>query len=286
VNIRDQYSWLQYYYQRMRQNYRFRSLNPPPDGWPILLGISFPKSGTNLLRQVLLAFAQIAPYADRSFDVFAAFDAKSGKPRNQEDALQFLNKLRGGDIAAVHFHTWPEVVAQVLTRKYIPFFIYRDPRDVVVSHVFYVTTMAPEHVHHKHYAEELTSFDDRLTTSILGRPEIDVDFPDIRKRYEPYLGWVDLPQVLPLRYEDFILDRQDTLNRVSMHYSKWLDIPVSQEKMLTYFDRCIAPEKSPTFRSGKVGGWKTHFQEKHKELFKQVSGDLLIQLGYESDSNW
>lgn len=286
MNLRDQYSWLHYYYQRTHQKYRFRTLPPPPDDWPILLGISFPKSGTNLLRQVLLAFTQIAPYADRSFDVFASFDAETGTQRTQEDALQFLSNLKAGDIAAVHFHTWPEVVTRVRSSKYIPYFIYRDPRDVVVSHVFYVTKMAPEHVHHKHYAEELTSFDDRLTTSILGRPDIDVYFPDIRKRYEPYMDWLDLPEVLSLRYEDFILDRQNTLNRVSSHYSRRMDFPVSPEKMHTYYERCIAPEKSPTFRSGKVGGWKTHFQEKHRELFKQVSGDLLIRLGYESDSNW
>lgn len=286
MNLRGQLSWLQYYINRIQQRYRFRRLASPQDGWPILIGISFPKSGTNLLRQVLMGFSKIAPYADRSFDVFAAFDAETGKSRSQNDALQFLVNLRAGDIAAAHLHTWTKVVELVRSQAFIPFFIYRDPRDVVVSHVFYVTQMAPTHLHHKHYAEVLTSFNERLTTSILGRPDIDADFPDIRKRFEPYLGWLDLPEVLSLRFEDFITDRKTTLSRISMHYSKRISIPVSLDKMLTYFEESIAPEKSPTFRSGKVGDWKRHFQEQHKELFKQVTGDLLIRLGYEDNLNW
>ena len=147
------------------------------------MGVSFPKSGTNLLRQVLAAFIRVAPFADRSFDVFAAFDAETGAASTIADALSFLAVLNPGDIAAAHFFAWPEVVERVCGSGYISYFIYRDPRDVVVSHVFYVTKMAPEHSHHQYYTEELRTFDERLRASILGRPNIDQDFPDIGKRF-------------------------------------------------------------------------------------------------------
>jgi len=48
----------------------------------------------------------------------------------------------------------------------------------------------------------------------------------------------------------------------------------------------INPGKSPTFRSGKIGGWKKAFNEENKSIFKDLAGDLLIQLGYEKDLNW
>jgi len=41
-----------------------------------------------------------------------------------------------------------------------------------------------------------------------------------------------------------------------------------------------------SFRKGKAGGWREHFMENHKRLFKQVAGKLLITLGYEGDHDW
>jgi hypothetical protein len=48
----------------------------------------------------------------------------------------------------------------------------------------------------------------------------------------------------------------------------------------------IQPRKSHTFRSGKTGGWKQHFTDEHKSLFKDVAGDLLVKLGYEENNDW
>ena len=48
----------------------------------------------------------------------------------------------------------------------------------------------------------------------------------------------------------------------------------------------VDPRRSPTFRRGKAGAWREHFSPETKALFKEVSGDLLIRLGYEEDHNW
>ena len=285
--------WLRYHTRRQSQGWRFRQLTPPKGGWPVLLGISFPKSGTNLLRQVLEAFVQVGPFADRSFDVFAAFDAETGLARSGQDAVRFLNTLRPGDIAAAHFHTWPEAVQASSQPRYLPYFMYRDPRDVVISHVFYVTDRFAEHVHHKYYTEVLTSFDERLRTSILGLPNAvgpdgkPVDFPDIGQRFEPYLGWLDQPGVLSQRYEDYILDRPAAIGKAVDHFMQRVDtLPATRQQLIQAVEQNIIPEKSPTFRSGKVGDWQKHFKDEHKALFKKVAGQTLIKLGYEKDENW
>lgn len=51
--------------------------------------------------------------------------------------------------------------------------------------------------------------------------------------------------------------------------------------------QAIAPERSHTFRKG--GGarnWERRFTPEHKEQFKSVAGELLVELGYEQDLNW
>lgn len=281
------YSWLRYSYERSQQARRYRSLSIPTGGWPVLLGISFPKSGTNLLRQVLAAFREAGPFADRSFDVFAAFDAKTGRATNIQDAIKYLTSLKSGDIAAAHFHALPEIAHEAIKPRFLPYFMYRDPRDVVISHVFYVTDRAKEHAHHHYYHDILTNFDERLRTSIMGRPEIDIDFPDIGKRFEPYLGWLGYPEVLSQRYEDYILDREQAINQAVEHFLQRVDTLTTQRKeLIKLVEKNIVPEKSPTFRSGKTGEWQKYFNDEHKQLFKASAGVILIQLGYEKDLEW
>lgn len=45
-------------------------------------------------------------------------------------------------------------------------------------------------------------------------------------------------------------------------------------------------EAASFFRKGVAGDWKNVFTERDKQDFKAVAGDLLIELGYEEDSDW
>jgi hypothetical protein len=40
------------------------------------------------------------------------------------------------------------------------------------------------------------------------------------------------------------------------------------------------------YRKGIAGDWRNHFTGDHKALFKHITGDLLIKLGYEKDNTW
>jgi hypothetical protein len=252
---------------------------------PALLGISFPKSGTHLLDQILTGFADVAPYAKRVHSFYAEYDGESGVKRAPEEALRWLDSLKERDIASAHLFARPEAVTRVCSQKFIPFFIFRDPRDVVVSHVYYVTEMETHHVHHEYY-KSLPDFDARLTVSILGRPDANVEFPNIAERFAPYLGWLDQPQVLTIHFEDLIQDRVQTLNRIIDHVLTRVPLRSSRELILESLESAINPTKSPTFRSGKTGEWKKSFTPEHKKIFKDVAGDLLIKLNFEKDFDW
>jgi hypothetical protein len=254
---------------------------------PILASNSFPKSGTNLLLQVLAGLDQIGPFLDLTGQPILTFEVSTGRKRSQAEINLDLEHMEAGDIFSAHLHATEENMRQLCRKEIVNYFIYRDPRDVVVSHAFFVTQMAPEHVHHEYYANSLKSFDERLMTSITGRPNIDLDFPDIGKRFEPYLKWLECDEVLAIRFEDLIEDRKHAISRIWDHFcASSYQVEIDRDKALEILEVGIDPAKSPTYRSGKVGEWSKYFKPEHNAKFKEVTGELLVQMGYEKDHTW
>jgi hypothetical protein len=271
--------------EKFAQSLRFGSVPEPEGGWPALLGISFPKSGTHLLDQILLGFSKVGPFSTRLHSFYAEYEGESGQSRSVDQALAWLDGLRARDVASAHLFARPEVVQRVEAPAFLPYFIFRDPRDVVVSHVFYVTEMESRHVHHAFYAS-LPDFDARLRISILGRPGLDITFPNIADRFAPYLGWMDCPKVMKLRFEDLVNDRERTLDRMLNHFLERVPLDLQRSSILAALENSINPRRSPTFRSGRTGEWKRYFTSEHKQLFRSVTGDLLQRLGYEPGNEW
>ncbi|MFN8384112.1 MAG: sulfotransferase domain-containing protein [Anaerolineales bacterium] len=274
-----------YQTEKIAQLVRFASVPKPQNDWPILLGMSFPKSGTHLLDQILLGFSKVAPFSLRVASLFANYDGETGRKRGADETLAWLNSLRPRDIASSHLFSLTEAVDVVCTPAFVPYFIYRDPRDIVVSHVFYVTDMETNHVQHA-YFKSLPDFNTRLKTSILGRPDAEVEFFDIGTRFKAYSAWLDQPSVLQIHFEDLINDRTATLTRIMDHFLARVPLQTNRQLILDSLETSINPKKSPTFRSGKTGEWKKHFTDEHKKIFKEVAGDLLVKLGYEKDNDW
>ncbi len=274
-----------YQAEKSAQRLRFASLPEPRGGWPVLLSISFPKSGTHLLDQILLGFSKVAPFSTRLHSFYAEYDGDTGRRRTEKETRAWLDSLRPLDITSAHLFATPLTAGRVATPAFIPYFIFRDPRDVVVSHVFYVTDMESRHVHHDYY-QSLPDFSARLRTSILGRPDAGIEFPDIAARFAPYMGWLDQPAVLKIHFEDLVNDRAATLGHILDHFLDRVPLEMPRETILAALESSINPKRSPTFRSGKTGEWTKYFTDEHKVLFKQVAGDLLVRLGYEKDGEW
>jgi len=274
-----------YQTEKQMQTLRFASMPKPESDWPILLGISFPKSGTHLFDQILLGFSKLAPFAKRLHSFYAEYEGESGEKRSPEQALAWLDSLRARDVASAHLFARPDAVKRVCSAAFVPYFIFRDPRDVVVSHVFYVTDMETRHVHHDYY-RSLPDFNARLNVSILGRPDANTEFLNISDRFAPYLGWLDHDQVLAIHFEDLIHDRAAALTRIMVHLLSRAPLQADSELILDALETSINPKKSPTFRSGKTGEWKKYFTDEHKKIFKDAAGELLLKLGYEKNNDW
>jgi hypothetical protein len=252
---------------------------------PPIFGNSKPKSGSHLLLQILNGFTQIMPYRYVEADPVRTI-TKQGTRRTKEEILGELENLPRGVIGWGYVEASSENVSFLCKPGRVNYFIHRDPRDMLVSQVFFATDMHEEHGMHDYY-NSLPDFGARLKVAITGIDRDGLYMVSIKQRYEGVFAWLKTPGVLCLRFEDLINNRDATLNAMLDEVEKTgYHIPTTREQALSILVEAIQPRKSHTFRSGKTGGWREHFTDEHKTLFKDVAGDLVVRLGYEETNDW
>jgi len=252
---------------------------------PPIFGNSKPKSGSHLLLQILNGFAQIIPYAYVEAEPVRTI-TKEGRRKTKEEILTDLRHIREGVIGWGYIEASAENTGFLCRPDRVNYFLYRDPRDMLVSQVFFATELNEEHGMHDYY-KSLPDFGARLKTAITGIDREGLHMASVNQRYEGVFDWLDQKDVLCLRFEDLITNQDATLNVMLDEVERTgYQIPTPRAKALTILADAIQPGKSHTFRSGKTGGWREHFTEEHKKLFKDVAGDLLVRLGYEKSNKW
>lgn len=252
---------------------------------PPIFGNSKPKSGSHLLLQILNGFTRIMPYRYVDADPIRTIE-KEGRRRTKEEILDELKRLPTGVIGWGYLEATKENASFLTEVGRVNYFIYRDPRDMLVSQVFFATDMHEEHGMHAYY-NSLPDFGARLNVAITGIDRDGLKMVSVKQRYEGVFKWLEQKNVMCIRFEDLINNRDAILNAMLDEVEKTgYKIPTPREKALSILAEAIQPKKSHTFRSGKTGGWKEHFTGEHKKLFKDVAGDLLVRLGYERDNNW
>jgi hypothetical protein len=146
--------------------------------------------------------------------------------------------------------------------------IYRDGRDVVVSDRFFT----------RDYGGQTFSFEQAVRA---WRKDMEAQFQYAESHgihacsYEALLSdgkpvVRDLLAYLGLAADEELLNR--LLERSSFRYYTGRDPGQENRKRF--------------YRKGIAGDWKNHFKEEDKRIFKEIAGDLLIQLGYEKDLDW
>lgn len=252
---------------------------------PPIFGNSKPKSGSHLLLQILNGFTQIMPYAYVAAEPIRTIN-KDGRRRSANEIAMDLRRIPRGVIGWGYVEASPENVSISCQPGRVNYFIYRDPRDMLVSQVFFATDMHEGHGMHEFY-KSLPDFGERLKIAITGIERDGLKMVSVKQRYEGVFEWLEQPQVMCIRFEDLINNRDVTLNAILDEVEKTgYEIPTPRERALEILVEAIQPKKSHTFRSGKTGGWREYFSDEHKSLFKDVAGDLLVRLGYEENSGW
>jgi hypothetical protein len=252
---------------------------------PAVLGNAMPKSGSHLINQVVQGLTRLGPFVNSGFPPVNRDEVNDKLPEAQ--VLANLNRMRPGDIGYGYIKAQQPFVSLLTRPGWATIFVYRDPRDMLISHVFYATQMHKGHGMHRYYTETLQTMEERINAAIQGVEEPGSQLSPVRVKYEGYLGWLEQPAVLSLRFEDLILDRPAALGRILDYLVQRGFVPhLPRDQEIAILEQAIAPKKSGTFRKGQPGNWKDYFTPANKILFKEMAGDLLIQLGYESDQDW
>lgn len=250
------------------------------DKTPALLGNAMPKSGSHLIIQVLEGLTELGPFVNPGFPPVNRREDNSKKP--EAETLAEVRDMLPGEIRYGYLHGEEPWTSAATGPGRAVVFVYRDPRDWVVSQVFYATDMHAGHMLHEHY-NRLPTLEDRINAAIEGVREPGVTAPPLVERYSHYLGWLGVPGVLTLRFEDLILNRTGALERI-LDYLKTFNFQPSagRREALDKLNAAISPLRSGTFRKGQPGEWREHFTAENIRRFEAAAGDLLDRLGYES----
>lgn len=244
-----------------------------------------PKSGSHLIIQVLQGLTEIGPFVNPGFPPVNR--AENNQPLSDEAIQENIYRMRPGDIGYGYIKAKEEFI-QALTRPGIAsVFVFRDPRDMIISHVIYATEMFTDHGMHQYYTESLRTMEERINAAIGGVTVVGFELRSVKSRYEAYRDWLDQPGILSLRFEDLRLDRDATFDRILDYLEgKGFQPEIERKKSIEIMGKAILPQKSGTFRKGIPGGWRENFTQKNVDFFKESAGDLLIELGYEEDYEW
>ena len=253
-------------------------------GVPVVIGNAMPKSGSKLLEQILHGLTQLTPLVEYGLDSIRSITV-DGRTRSQQEIEQDLMRLKPGDVVLTYLHATPVNQSYLTRPNWASYFIYRDPRDLLISHIFYAVDMNPNHAMHTYY--QPLNMEERLRTAIQGIHQENLNLPDVRTRYDRHLGWLSCPQVMSIRFEQLVAERENILEKMLSHFeAAGGSLSISRSQAVQALLEAMDPKRSSTFRKGKSGGWKEYFSDKNKKLFKEVAGDLLIRLGYEVNNDW
>jgi hypothetical protein len=198
--------------------------------------------------------------------------SKKGFPLLSENNLPILNK---DEFFHSHMHYSAQLEQKLINGRFKILFIYRDPRDQIVSHAYWIIKKLNNPIFNKFkYPKSVSKI-------------IDIIIKNIDRKYSKFMPWAKSKNVCTVRFE----------NLIGPHGGGSLELQKKEiEKISNYVGVTSKKAKNnclknlfggtSTFRKGGIGSWKKHFTEEHKQLFKKFGGKLLIELGYEKDLNW
>lgn len=247
---------------------------------PPVLANSHPKSGTHLLDQIVEALP-----GRRNFGAFYSSMTSSYRFRrhNLEGTIGVLRNSTPGEIVRAHLFFEEELAAPLAEMNFVHYFIYRDPRDVVLSESHFLRSDHRWHRLHP-YFRDAPSLDEAISMSIRGLPDLapEIDYPNIGERFRRYAGWIGRPDVYSIRFEELRSPRRAAILReMAEFYAARTNLSLDVDAIAEAMQANIDPERSHTFRQGQSGGWRAKFTPEHIRQFEEAAGDVLREFGFE-----
>jgi hypothetical protein len=276
-------------YRKLYHHFFCRGIQP-------VLCNSFQKSGTHLLVGVVESLPQFHHYGRKAYWHYltrARVDSKKIPQTSQ--VINTLSQCLHGEIFRGHIAANTELQDFFAHHRFKHLFIFRDLRDVVVSHFFGMKKRKAIDTWPSRYFYALQSDEERLEFLIKGWPNDlrlqgfprEVDYPNIGERFRENLPWLTDPNCLAIRFEDLV--SPETRDHTHTRIAEYLLPDIKNGDIRDVVGKMHEghnAKKSHTFRKGTPGDWRNNFTKRHIALFKELAGQMLIDLGYEHDLEW
>jgi len=249
---------------------------------PLLFVAGLPKSGTSWLENML---SEYPGYKKNMLPMATKFEQRNNGSHFLELEKEWLRQLEGS-LTVLKLHNWgSENNVNVLKDLKIPYVVlFRDLRDVAVSHYFYVRNTW----HHPEY-DDYKDLDIEGGIKHFARTLL----PAFTKWIYSWKQNADSELGLIIRYEDMKVDTFKVFSKVVDHYN----LPSGEKTLKTIIKKYSfenqsggrsrgEENQSSFYRKGVSGDWKNHFTDEITKLFKEKVGQLLIDVGYEEDFKW
>lgn len=248
-----------------------------------------PKCGTHLLTKCI--YFMINKQVDEGYDYNAI------NTPNLSSYVALLKLLKECPlIHKTHVPYSREIENGLLQAGLKSVFIFRDPRDAIVSLVFYMERMSGNQRDFMQINSEIYNpldLNEKIEALMTGSCCTDY----MNTYLKAFLGWTRTSFGLVVKFEDLIGPRgggtTEKQLRVIDEIASYLNVKLSYEEKVAIAEHtnhfktsAIQNALSSHYSHGRIGNWKHYFNDSNIQLFKQLFGNELIELGYEQDNNW
>jgi hypothetical protein len=215
------------------------------------------KSGTHLLTRALTLMSgkKVMNCWERNADDFTL--------NHYLDRVEIEDKF-------FHMHAFPDpnLIEIFKNRGYKVVFLLRDPRDQLISVLFYIVDKHWEYGPLRlDYPFGQLTFNEKIEDMITGK-KCGLSVPgEFIWRRRPWLLLED-PPVYTARFENLVGEDgggdNDSQIAELTGLAAFLNIEISKGKIAEIANELFGWEGLGTFRSGQIGSWKMYFTECHK----------------------
>lgn len=156
-------------------------------------------------------------------------------------------------------------------------FIYRDPRDVMISYFFFINSRKNKRKFQEIPKSELVDFINSTASSWRSYMDSWMESPCSKIAYENFL-------------KDPLTETKKVLSELRVEYKEEYIIQAINKWSVSSFRKLKGDEKLPEeqrmVRKANSGDWKNYFDDTIKIKFKEQLNDYLIYFQYETDNKW
>jgi sulfotransferase 6B1 len=270
---------------------RFGASLAPAGQEPRVLVNSIPKAGTHLVNSILDLLPEMRTAGIHLNTLSAGCYGKANPEAADLDwnkVRSLLGRVKPGQYATSHLWGHETLFAILAELGFRSIFIVRDPRDIVVSDVEYISRLH-RHPQYKRFRHDYPDRDARLRALIGGFSSGHWGLPQrpFVQRLCGFLPWLEpRDDVLCCRFEDLIGNsgggshstQRMRVAEIGDHVKRPLD-----QAALDRIGLLAWSSNSPTFRKGSTGDWQAVLLGSTLDYFhEQVDADVMTAYGYPS----